>query len=556
MTNQDGTVVFAALGGAGEIGMNLYLYGLGSPSDRRWLIVDMGVTFADDSLPGIDLIVPDISFLESERGNIDGILLTHAHEDHFGAVLALWPRLRVPVYATPFTAGLLEAKRAENGGAEEMKITEVPLSSTFSVGAFDLELVSVAHSIPEPNAVVWKAPAGLVVHSGDWKLDPDPVIGAPTDLDRFSELGDAGVLAFICDSTNAMRDGTSPSEGEVRQSLHDIIAGETRRVAVTIFASNLARLKSVADAARASDREVVAVGRAMHRIIGVARDTGYLDDGYVFRSEDDFGHFPRDKVLLLCTGSQGEPRAAMARIARDDHPRIALNAGDLVIFSSRTIPGNERAVGLVQNRLVRAGIRVMTDDHGLVHVSGHPRRDELRTVYGCLKPKIAIPVHGEARHMVAHSDLARDCGVPHVVTVFNGDLVALDGDAPAVVDDLPSGRWYIDGDVIVPATDTGLKERRRLSDNGIVFVSITMDGKGGVVDGPEVSVVGLPGEPNDGGDYVDAAIAAAEGVIDGTPRARLRDPDLVAEAIRRAVIGGVRALWGKRPLCDVHVAVI
>lgn len=549
-------IVFAPLGGAGEIGMNLYLYGSGPRADRQWLIVDLGVTFANDTIPGIDLIVPDISFLEGERKNIAGIVLTHAHEDHFGAVLPLWDRLRCPLFATPFSAGLLAAKREENGGARDLEITEVPLSSRFEVGRFDLELVSVAHSIPEPNALVWHTKKGPVVHSGDWKLDPDPVVGAPTDLDRMTELGKEGVLAFICDSTNAMRDGVSPSEGEVRRTLHEVIAAQPNRVAVTIFASNLARLKSVASAAYAAGREVVVAGRAMHRIIGVARETGYLDDRYTFRSEDEFSILPPSKVLLLCTGSQGESRAAMARIARGDHPRISLAAGDTAIFSSRTIPGNERSVGLVQNRLVQAGVKLITDADGLVHVSGHPRRDELSVVYGHLKPKTAIPVHGEARHMVAHADLARNLGVPHVVTVFNGDMVALDNDPPRIIDDLPNGRWYIDGDVLVSPQDDGVRERRRLADTGIVFISITLDGKGAIVDGPEVSVFGLPGVPNDGEVYVDAAISAAENVIDSLPRARRRSGEQIADSVRRSVIKAIATLWGKKPQCDVHVAIL
>lgn len=556
MKQTDGSVVFAALGGAGEIGMNLYVYGMGPADNRRWLIVDLGITFAGDTLPGIDLIVPDISFLEAERANIDGILLTHAHEDHFGAVLTLWPKLKVPVFATPFTAGLLEAKRAENGGSAAMEITEVALSSSFSIGAFDLELVTVAHSIPEPNAVVWKSPAGLVVHSGDWKLDPAPGVGAPTDLERLSELGDEGVLAFVCDSTNAMRDGESPSEADVRKTLIEVIGKAQNRVAATIFASNLARLKAIADAARAADREIIPVGRAMHRMIAVARDTGYLDDGYVFRSEDDFADLPRRNVLVLATGSQGEPRAAMARMARDDHPRISLGPGDLAIFSSRTIPGNERAVGLVQNRLVRNGVELLTDDHALIHVSGHPRRDELRQVYKLLKPKIAIPVHGEARHMMAHAELARQAGVPHVVTVFNGDLAALDTAPPCIVDQLPNGRHYLDADVLVAPADAGVKERRKLAESGVVFVSVTFDRKGALVDGPEVTVLGLPEGFDSRYDFADVAISAAEAVIGGTPKTRLRDPDFAANAVQKAVTNAIRGIWGKKPQCGVHVAVV
>lgn len=543
------------LGGAGEIGMNLSVYGFGEERDRKWLVVDLGVTFAgEENLPGIDLIFPDIAFLEEERANIAGIVLTHAHEDHFGAVIDLWPRLRVPVYATPFTKGLLEAKLSETRDPPKIDLREVELGARFGVGPFDIELITVAHSIPEPNALAIRTEAGTVIHTGDWKLDPQPIVGAPTNGARLAEIGGERVLALICDSTNAIRDGASPSEGEVAETLVDIVVNAENRVAVTIFASNVARLRSVIRAAKKADREVVAVGRAMHRIISVARDTGYLDEDTVFRSEDDFGVLPRQNVLLLATGSQGEAQAAMARMARDDHPRIHLDAGDLAIFSSRTIPGNDKAVLAVQNGLVRKGVQVMTDRDALVHVSGHPRRAELAEMYEWVRPKVAIPVHGEAIHMFAHAKLARGEGVPHVVTVFNGDVVGLDIDEPAVIDQTRAGRLYKDGRILISADDLAIRERRKLAHAGVVFVSLVLDGKGNLAADPELGLIGLPEEMANGRGIDDVIFDTIESVVDGLPRARRRDPDLVADSVRRAVISAVRQAWDKKPACEVHVA--
>ena len=366
--------MFAPLGGVGEIGMNLSLYGIGSARKKSWLAIDLGVAFAGEDLPGIDLIMPEIRFLVEERRNLVGLVLTHAHEDHYGALLDLWPRLKVPIYATPFTAALLEAKRQSEPGAPDIPVKVVPLGGRITLGPFDIEFVSVAHSIPESNALIIRTSLGTVLHTGDWKLDPTPVIGPPTDEAKLRALGDSGCLALVGNSTNAVREGRSPSETEVAKTLKELIANAPARVAVTTFASNVARLRAVADAARACDREVVVVGRAMDRIAQVARETGYLDGVQEFRGTDTYGYLPRDKVVALCTGSQGEARAALSRIASDEHPDVTLAAGDRVIFSSRTIPGNEKAVGRVINGLVRQGIEVITDRTHLVHVSGHPRR--------------------------------------------------------------------------------------------------------------------------------------------------------------------------------------
>ncbi|MBN8983184.1 MAG: ribonuclease J, partial [Rhizobiales bacterium] len=372
-------LTFTPLGGVGEIGMNLSVYGLGNRQQRSFLAVDLGVSFGDEEhLPGIDLVMPDVTFLEKERKNLMGLVLTHAHEDHFGAIIDLWPKLKCPIYATKFSAALFEAKCAAERGAPKIPVTVVESGARIDIGPFNVEFIPVAHSIPESHALGIRTPAGLVLHTGDWKIDPTPIVSAPTDEARLRELGDEGVLALIGDSTNAVREGRSPSETEVAATLAKLVKAARGRVAVTTFASNVARIRAVADAARAAGREVVVVGRAMQRVVQVARETGHLDGVQEFRSDQYYGHFPADKVLALCTGSQGEPRAALARIARDDHPQVTLNRGDTVIFSSRTIPGNEKAVGSVINGLITQGIEVITDRTELVHVSGHPRRDELR----------------------------------------------------------------------------------------------------------------------------------------------------------------------------------
>ncbi len=405
-------LVFLALGGIGEIGMNCYLYGLGPADARQWLMVDLGITFPEgENDPGIDVILPDLRFIEEERASLAGIVLTHAHEDHFGAVAELWWRLRVPIYATPFAAALLTAKLAEFGGRERPEVRVVALDSRFAVGRFDIELISMAHSIPESNALVLRTPLGSVLHTGDWKLDATPLIGAPADVGRLAQLGDDGVRAMVCDSTNALREGRSPSERDVARTLSGLIRTAKGRVAVTIFASNVARIRAVADAASSAGRQLVVAGRAMHRIIAAAMDTGYLPSDFKYHDQEHYQYLERDETVVLCTGSQGEPRAAMARIAEGQHPHISLGKGDLVIFSSRTIPGNERAVGRIHNQLVDLGCELLTDADALVHVTGHPRREELKEMYGWVRPRVAIPMHGEARHLAEHAKLARAAGV-------------------------------------------------------------------------------------------------------------------------------------------------
>jgi ribonuclease J len=548
-----GGLVFAPLGGVGEIGMNLSLYGLGEDRRRSWLLIDLGVSFAsEEQLPGIDLIMPDIRFLEAERRNIAGLVLTHGHEDHFGAILDLWPRLKVPIYATPFTAALLTAKRLGEPGAPDIPIKEVALGSRFKIGVFDLELVSVAHSIPESNAIILRTPHGTVLHTGDWKIDPTPVIGKPTDEAKLRALGEAGCLALVGDSTNAVRDGRSPSEKEVAQTIHDLVGSSRQRVAVTTFASNVARIKAVADAARAHRREVVVVGRAMERVVQVARETGYLDGVQEFRNMEAYGHLPPNRVLALCTGSQGEPRAALARIAEDEHPEVTFTRGDRVIFSSRPIPGNEKAIGRVINGLVNQGIEVITDRTHLVHVSGHPRRAELEDMLSWVKPRIVVPVHGEALHLAEHAAIARKLGAK-VVTCRNGDLVMLAPGDPAIIDEVPAGRLYKDGALLVTAEASTTADRRRLSFSGIVTVSLALTEKGALAADPVVDMIGIPERNAVGQSMAEIAYDAVLSTFETLPKPKRRDPETVAEAVRRGVRAAIGEQWQKKPTCRVQV---
>jgi ribonuclease J len=555
MVNRVDEFVFAPLGGVGEIGMNLAVYGFGAAGQRKWIAVDLGVSFGGEELPGIDLVMPDIRFLVEERRNLLGLVLTHAHEDHFGALLDLWPKLKIPVYATPFTAALLEAKRQSEPGAPDVPITMVPLGGRFALGPFNIELVSMAHSIPESNGLIIRSKLGNVLHTGDWKIDPTPVLGPPTDEAKLRSLGNEGCLALIGDSTNAVREGRSPSEMEVAKTLAELIKTAPGRVGVTTFASHVGRLRSVAKAAAACDREVVLVGRSMERIAQVARETGYLEDIRDFRSVEVFGYLPPEKVVALCTGSQGEARAALSRIAEDDHPEVSFSTGDRVIFSSRAIPGNEKAVSRVINGLVARGVEVITDRDHLVHVSGHPRRAELQDMIGWVRPQILIPAHGEPLHMAAHAALARRAGVPKVITCRDGDLVRL-APQPGIIDQLPAGRLYKDGSLLIGAQERTVPDRRRLGFAGIVSVALTLSLKGELLSGPRVELTGIPDTDVTGTPMLQIAHDSAVQAFNSMPKPRRRDPDAVAEALRRAVRSAIGAAWKKRPICHVHVLAV
>ena len=549
-------LVFAPLGGVGEIGMNLSIYGLGSGNRRQWLVVDVGVSFAaEEHLPGVDLILPDVRYLEAERKNLAGIVITHAHEDHFGALLELWPRLKVPVYATPFTAALLEAKCAGEPGAPEIPVKVIPVGGRFTVGAFDIELVTMAHSIPEANALMIRTPCGTVLHTGDWKIDPTPILGDRTDEAKLRALGEEGCLALIGDSTNSVREGRSPSEADVAKTLTELIKAAQGRVAVTTFASNVARLRAVAEAARAAEREVVVVGRAMDRVAIIGRELGLFGDLPPFRPMDAYGYLPPNKVVALCTGSQGEPRAALSRIAEDQHPEVTLSRGDTVIYSARTIPGNEKAVGRVINGLIDQGIEIITDRTHLVHVSGHPRRAEVEELLSWVKPRIVIPVHGEALHLSEHAKIARKAGVPEVIQCRNGDLVRLAPKA-GLIDEVPAGRIYKDGRLLVDAQARTVADRRRLSFAGAVSVALALTEKGELVGDPSYDLLGIP-ERDRKGDFLHEHVhEAVLSTFESLPRGKRRDPDAVGEAVRGAVRAAVNERWGKKPMCYVHVLTV
>ena len=550
-------LVFAPLGGVGEIGMNLSIYGLGSRHQRSWLAVDLGVSFGDEEhLPGIDLIMPDIRFLEKEGKNLVGLVLTHAHEDHFGAIMDLWPKLKCPIYATKFSAALFEAKCASERNPPKIPVTVVPSGGRVDIGPFNVEFIPVAHSIPESHALAIHTEVGTVLHTGDWKIDPTPIIGQPTDERRLRELGDAGIMALVGDSTNAVRDGRSPSEAEVAKTIAELVKRARGRVAVTTFASNVARMRAVADAARAADREVVVIGRAMERVVQVARETGHLDGVQDFRGAELYGHFPPDKVLALCTGSQGEPRAALARIANDDHPQVTLNKGDCVIFSSRTIPGNEKAVGSIVNGLIAQGVEVITDRTHLVHVSGHPRRAEMEELYRWVRPRVAIPVHGEALHLSEHAKLARAAGVPEVVLCGDGDLVRLAPDPAEVIDEVPAARLYKDGALLISAEGRTVADRRRLSFSGIVVVALALSDKGTLLTDPDVELIGIPELNADKQSMHEIAYDAAIETFESLPKPRRRDPQAVEEAVKRAVRAAIAGHWQKKPICLVQAITV
>jgi ribonuclease J len=555
MASQTDELVFLPLGGSNEIGMNFNLYGFGPPHDRRWIVVDLGVTFGDQTTPGVEIILPDPQFIEEYADRILGIVLTHAHEDHIGAVAWLWPRLKAPVYATPFTAFILREKLREADLLDEVEITEVPLGGAIDLGPFHLELITLTHSIPEPNGLAIKTPLGTVLHTGDWKIDPDPLLGGPTDVARIRELGDEGVLAMVCDSTNVFVDGRAGSEAEVRETLMPLIMGLKGKVAVACFASNVARMDSVCRAAEAAGRRIALIGRSMRRMAAAAKSVGLMEDLKPFLEEAEAAAFPPDKVLYLCTGSQGEPRAALSRIADGTHPHVSLGAGDSCIFSSRVIPGNEIPIRNLQNKLADRGVRLYTErDHPGIHVSGHPCRDELADMYHWARPEIAVPTHGERRHLLEHCAFARDLQVPQQLAPRNGDIVRLAPGRADIVDEVPSGRIYVDAGVLTPENGEALRERRHASFNGVIAVSVVLDGRGKIASGPQVRAIGLPSDedyPLD--DALDDLADEAEQAL-GRLKGQQREVDEEIEtALSRAVKKASQRIWGRRPVVETTV---
>ena len=561
IANQDGNrrrpraaeeLVLRPLGGCGEIGMNAYLDGLGRGQRKRWRMVDFGVKFGDERDPGIEVILPDTQFIESQRNDLEAIVLTHAHEDHFGAVSYLWPRLRVPVYATPFAAWLLRDRLRDSGLEDEVPLHEVPVGSRVAIGGFDVEFIPVTHSIPESNALAIRTEAGTVLHSGDWKLDDRPMAGRPMAIDRLQVLAEEGCRALVCDSTNALREGESPSESDAAVGLAEVIAGAKQRVAVTIFASNVGRILAVARAAQETGRHMVVAGRAFSRILEAARDTGYLPPDMEFLPPTEFGYLPPDKVICLCTGSQGERRAALARIADGSHPDIALEEGDLVIFSAKTIPGNEKAVFAVQNKLAELGIHIVTAEQHLVHVSGHPRRQELARFYDWVRPELLVPMHGEAMHMLEQASLAQACGIPETLIVRNGEVARLAPGPAEVLDEAPAGRLHVDGRLIVPS-DGPAKVRRKMSFAGFVAVSIVLNRKGDLVGEPLIETAGLPETTEDGQPFRELLLSYFDAIIDGMAKPRRREDQPVETALYQGIRKAAELHWGKKPMCRIFL---
>jgi len=544
---------FVPLGGAGEIGMNLNLYGYGPEEDRTWIIVDCGVTFGDLTTPGVDIITPDPRFIEERRHQLAGIVLTHAHEDHMGAVAHLWRTLRCPIYTTPFTAWLMRDRLAEHGLLGEAPLHEIGLHARFEIGPFDLQLVTLTHSIPEPNGLIIRTPVGTVLHTGDWKIDPEPLIGASTDVATLEKVGADGVLAMVCDSTNVFTEGESGSEAGVRENLTELVGQHDGKVAIAAFASNVARLETAIKAAEANGRRVCLVGRSMHRMTQAAKAVGLLQDVQDFVEEEEAGYFPPDKILYLCTGSQGEPRAALSRIAEGSHRNVTLGEGDAVIFSSRIIPGNERGIFDLMNKLAGRGAKIITEKDMHIHVSGHPCRDELRQMYAWAKPKVAIPVHGELRHLKEHAAFAKSLQVPQALAPHNGAVVAITREGARIVDEAPAGRLHVDGNFLVPSDGESLKERKRLSFAGHVTVATVLAG-GDLLGAIDVRAMGIPDTADhDLDDFLDALAQAAEDGFKRMGRTERKDEAAVEEAIRRAVRREANRIWGKKPHVEAIV---
>lgn len=539
-------LVFIPLGGAGEIGMNLNLYGL----NGRWIMVDCGISFGEDYLPGVDIIMPDITFIEERAKNLEAIILTHAHEDHLGAVHHLWERLRVPVYATPFCAAMLEGKLHEKGLETTVPVHIVRTGDRLELGPFTLDFMGITHSIPESQAIAIRTPKGTILHTGDWKLDDTPVVGQTTDTNAFMALGEEGVLAMICDSTNVFVEENAGSEGDVFENLKEAVDSAEGRVAVTTFASNVARLETILKVAEATGRHAALVGRSLHRVYSVAKDVGYLKTTAPLVSDEDAAYLPPDKVLYLCTGCQGEPRGAMWRIATGEHRHVHLSADDTVIFSARKIPGNEISIARLQNALVDLGCHVVTPQADDIHVSGHPGRADLAYMYQWIQPKVAIPVHGEARHIEEHCDFARSLKVAQALSVRNGDVITLDEDGASLTGQVQASRWALDGAFIVPHDDDAIRERRRVSFNGMLMVTVVLSRTGDLMAPVQVQPVGLT--RSGGGDRLleDIERSVQTAVNQCLARGAV---EMVEDSIRRAARQLLRNIPGRRTPIEVQL---
>jgi len=542
-------VSFIPLGGCGEFGVNLNLFGY----QDQWLMVDLGMGFADDNLPGIEIILPDTKFIEERKKNLVGIVITHAHEDHIGAIPYLWTRLKAPIYATPFTAEVIRMKMKEAGLLEQLILHEIPLGGSRKLGPFEVQLVNVAHSIPEPNLLVIKTPVGNIVHTGDWKFDDAPVEGSTTDIAAIKKIGQEGVLALLGDSTNATTPGRSGSEGTLQESLKKIfLRYPNRRIVVTCFASNIARLKSVAVAAHGAGRVMGLAGRSFWRMNEAARRTGYLKNIPAFLNERDSTMVDPGQIVIMATGSQGEPRAAMARLATGEHPQLDLSPNDVVIYSARAIPGNEKDIARVQTNLRAMGVHVVTDQEEFVHVSGHPAHDDVVDLIQWLQPKVLLPIHGELHQLQAHAKIGENLQVPQVLIPRDGDVVELTAAGARVVDEVPHGILCVDGRKIVSSTDIVIRGRKKLAELGTVMVSLALDDTGSLVADPAVSTQGIYSEEQ----LVDGEAALAQAVVEAVEALNDRhvmDDQAVQQAARIAARRAINQSHGRKPVAEVHV---
>ncbi len=546
-------LIFCPLGGSGEIGMNMNLYAYGMEDDQKWIIVDMGVTFADDTVPGIDLIYPDAGFIVDKKDSLLGIVLTHAHEDHIGAVAHIWPKLKCKIYATPFTAALLQEKFKEKKLDITKSLKIVQLNSQIKLGPFEIDFVTLTHSILEPNGLSITTPAGTILHTGDWKVDPNPLIGENVDEKKLKQIGKKGVVAMICDSTNVFSEGRAGSEMDVRKSLLSIIEKKNKRVVVTSFASNVARMETIFYCAQKTGRKLSLVGRSMNRIYKAARQCGYLQNLEEPIDCRDAKKVSKNKIIYLCTGSQGEPMGAMKRIINDIHPDVFIDKGDTVIFSSKIIPGNEKKLYALHNEISKKEIEIITEENAFVHVSGHPNREDLKDMYKWVKPKCIIPVHGEHRHMREHVDFAKKMQIPETLLIENGDIIKIfPGTKPQIIDKAPSGRMYLDGSIGVFSDSKSIKDRKNISINGYLEVTLIV-ANNGKIKKPIISFKGIPEN-----EYSDGVIFDMEDEINNICRSfslnsKNQEKNLI-ESLKQNCRKIIKERTGKKPITNINIA--
>ena len=546
-------LLFCPLGGSGEIGMNMNLYAYGTDENQKWIIVDMGVTFADDSIPGVDLIYPDAGFIIDKKDDLLGIVLTHAHEDHIGSIVHIWPKLKCEIYATPFTSVLIQEKFKEKKIDITNYLKIVELNSQIKLGPFEIDFVTLTHSILEPNGLSITTPEGVILHTGDWKVDPNPLIGNKVDEKKLKTIGEKGVIAMICDSTNVFSPGRAGSEYDVRESLLKIISNQNKRVLVTSFASNVARMESIFYIAKQTKRNISLVGRSMHRIYKAAKQCGYLRDVIEPIDPREANKISRERIIFLCTGSQGEPMGALNRIANEVHPDVNLESGDTIIFSSKIIPGNEKKLYALQNMIIKKDIEVITEENAFVHVSGHANRDDLKDMYQWVKPKCVIPVHGEHRHMKEHISFAKEMQIPFNLKIENGDIIQISKDQkPEIIDQAPTGKVYLDGNVAVSLDSVSIKKRKNISVNGLLEITLIISNNGKVKK-PVISFHGIPEEETGETFKFDLEDEITKTCKSFAVSNFKQEKNLV-ETIKQNCRKIVREKTGKRPFTNVNIA--